>query len=74
MLLAIGLSRALLLARQLLAGEDDDRDVAQARLGLHLLQQLEAGHVGQPQVDARSSRTARSRSASQRLGAGRRRR
>ncbi len=41
----------LLLAGQVLAGEDDDRDLAQARLRLQLLQQLEAAHVGQAQVE-----------------------
>ena len=51
MLLAIVLSRALLVGGELLAGEDDDRQVVQGRLGLDLLQQLEAGHVGQAQVE-----------------------
>ena len=41
----------LLLGGQVLAGEDDDGHVGQRRLGVHLLQQLEAGHVGQAQVE-----------------------
>ena len=41
----------LLLGTELLAGEDDDRRVAQHRVFLHLLEQLEAGHVRQPQID-----------------------
>ena len=45
------LELGLLVGAQVLAGEDDDRHVRQRRLGVHLLQQLEAGHVGQAQVE-----------------------
>ena len=55
---------------QLLAGEDDDRHVAQRRLGLQLVEQLEAGHVGQPQIDDAAVERRRSSSAVERLGAG----
>ena len=41
----------LLLGGQILAGEDDHGHVRQGRLGVHFLQQLEASHVGQPQVE-----------------------
>ena len=42
----------VLLGGQLLAGEDDDRQVAQRRRRrCMLLEQLEAGHVRQPQVE-----------------------
>ena len=49
--MAIVLSCVCSSAREILAGEDDDGHVAQARFGVHLLEQLEAGHVGQAQVE-----------------------
>ena len=41
----------LLLLRQLLAGVDDHRDLRQPRVLLHLLEQVEAAHVGEPEIE-----------------------
>ena len=41
----------LLLPGQLLAGVDDDRQLAQVGFVADPLDQLEAGHVGQPEVE-----------------------
>ena len=41
----------VLLGRQLAAGEHHDRDVGERRVVADALQHLEAGHVGQPQVE-----------------------
>ncbi len=69
MLLATVLSRASSSPRQLLAGEDDDRHVAQRRLGLQLLEQLEAAHVRQAQIEDAAVEGALAQRR-QRLGAG----
>ena len=64
--MATVLEPRLFLGGQVLAGEHDDRHVAKRGVGLHALEQLEAGHVRQPQVhDAAVERPlARARSAS----------
>ena len=46
-----GLEPHLLVVGELLAGEDDDRQILQGGLRLKLLQQFEAGHVRQAQVE-----------------------
>ena len=51
MLLAFLRSSLSSLLGQLAAREHDDRRLAQARILLDLRQQLEAGHVRQPQIE-----------------------
>ena len=46
-----GVELRVLLGRELAAGEDDDRQVGKARILAHLLQQVEARHVGEPEVE-----------------------
>ena len=41
----------VLLRRQLLAGEDDDRQIRQRRIVADRLEHVEAGHVRQPQIE-----------------------
>ena len=45
------LQSSLFFSREFLAGEDDDRNIAEPPVGLHLFQQVEAGHVRQSQID-----------------------
>ena len=45
------LESRLLIGGEILAGEDDHGDIRQSRLGMDFLQQFEAGHVGQSQVE-----------------------
>src|SRR5712671_2818121 len=45
------LQAGLFVAVQVLAGKDDDRHFGKGRVGAHLLEQLETGHVRQPQVE-----------------------
>ena len=46
-----GVQLGVFLRGQFAAGEHHDRDVREARVGPQLLQHLESGHVGQPQVE-----------------------